>query len=267
MKTTTNAKVICLSVTAGWLVASVDLALAQEWEYSVHGGVANLPRYSGSDERMTTPVLGGKIVSPWGIFLDTHNGLGWGHDWENTKLSIFVGPSTERKDSKKNQHFGSDKLRGMGSIDSRAEFGISGSYTLGSVEFEAILKHAVKDGNDKENGLDYTHLELAVGTNFYKGQYGSFDANLNSRFGDSNYMQTWYGVSEHQASRSQFKAYKASGGMISNGTNLVWSLPITKQTTFATVLDVQYLTSEAGKSPIVERRLQTSMMGQVVYNF
>jgi outer membrane protein len=44
-------------------------------------------------------------------------------------------------------------------------------------------------------------------------------------------------------------------------------LPIDERWRLTTVLAVQYLASEASDSPIVERRLQTSLAGQVVYAF
>ena len=70
-----------------------------------------------------------------------------------------------------------------------------------------------------------------------------------------------------QASRSQFRAYDAHGGLVSRGADLTWSLPINDQWNVSTVLAVQYLAKEAADSPIVERRMQTSLAGQVVYSF
>lgn len=110
-------------------------------------------------------------------------------------------------------------------------------------------------------------MKLSISAPLYKGEYGSLVGSLNSQFGDSNYMRTWYGVSGAQASRSQFRAYDTHGGMISRGADLTWSLPIDERWSFTTVLAVQYLASEAADSPIVERRLQTSVAGQVVYTF
>ncbi|MBT2372227.1 MipA/OmpV family protein [Pseudomonas fluorescens] len=258
---------LCLSLTSLCLLTSANSVLAEDWQYSLKAGVANLPRYSGSDERVTAPLLGGEIISPWGIFLNTDKGLGWGYEGDNASFSAYVGTSAGRKDKKSSTHAGSDKLKGMGEIKTRAQVGISGSYTLGSVILGATLEHALKEDDHKDSGKTFTSLELTVGTNLYEGRYGSLDASLNSRFGDGNYMQTWYGVTTGQAAQSRFRAYDAKGGMISNGMTLVWSLPINEHTRFSTLLDVQYLANEAGNSPIVERRLQTSVMGVIDYTF
>ncbi|AZE61476.1 MULTISPECIES: MipA/OmpV family protein [Pseudomonas fluorescens group] len=260
-------KNLCLSFTSLCLLATAGTALAEDWQYSLNAGVANAPRYSGSDERMTAPVLGGKIVSPWGIFLDTDTGLGWGYEGNALSLSAYVGASDSRKDKNQSMHAGSKRLKGMGEIKSRPQLGVSAAYNLGGVIIGASLEHALKEDDHKDTGKAYTHLELSLGTNLYEGRFGSVDASLNSHFGDRDYLQTWYGVTTGQAARSRFKEYKAAGGNISNGMNLVWSLPINEHTQFSTLLDVQYLADKAGKSPIVERRLQTSVMGMVEYTF
>lgn len=263
----TSKKNLCLSITSLCLLTGADNVLAEEWAYSLKAGVANLPRYSGSDERVTTPVVGGAIVSPWGIFLDTDKGLGWGYEGDALSFSAYVGASASRKDKNASMHAGSKRLQGMGEIKSRPQLGVSARYNLGRVIAGATLEHALKEDDHKDSGKAFTHLELSLGTHLYEGRYGSVDASLNSHFGDRKYLQTWYGVTTGQAARSRFAAYKARAGNISNGMNLVWSVPISEHTRFSTLLDVQYLADEAGKSPIVERRLQTSVMGVLDYSF
>ncbi|MNJ37389.1 MltA-interacting protein MipA [compost metagenome] len=241
--------------------------LAEDWEYSLNAGIANMPRYSGSNERVTTPVLGGEIISPWGVFLNTEQGLGWRHKWDKASFNAYVGPSDERKDKKSSTHAGSNRLKGMGDIKSRAQLGISGNYDLGPLVLGATLEHALEEDDHNDTGKAYTSLELNVGIKLHEGQYGKFDLGFNSLFGDKNYMQTWYGVSTGQTASSRFQAYDAKAGLVSTGMNLTWAVPISKNTTFSTLLDVQYLSKEAGDSPIVERRLQSAVVGKLEYTF
>ncbi|KAF1030807.1 MAG: hypothetical protein GAK37_01094 [Pseudomonas sp.] len=262
-----RVKHLCLPLASLCLVAATGITQAQDWQYSLKAGVANLPRYSGSDERMTAPVLGAAVVSPWGIFLDTSKGLGWGYEGGGASFSAYVGESDARKDQNKTLHAGSDRLKGLGEIKSRAQLAVAGSYNLGGVIVGATLKHALEQDDKKDTGKAFTQLELSVGTNIYEGSYGSLDAGLSSHFGDSNYLQTWYGVTANQAEHSRFKAYKAGAGNISNGLNLAWSLPLSEHLELSTLLDVQYLADKAAKSPIVEQRLQTSVVGMVEYTF
>lgn len=262
-----RSKHLCLSITSVCLLADADTVLAQDWAYSLKAGVASMPRYSGSDERRTEPLLGGAIVSPWGIFLDSDKGLGWRYKDDALSFSAYVGASASRMDKNERLRAGSKRLKGMGEIKSRTQLGVSASYNLGGVIVGATLEHALKEDDHKDSGKAFTHLELSVGTNLYDGRYGVIDASLSSHFGDRDYLQTWYGVTTGQAAQSRFKAYNADGGNISNGMSLTWSVPISEHTQFSTLLDVQYLANEAGNSPIVERRLQTSVMGSLKYSF
>lgn len=172
-----------------------------------------------------------------------------------------------RKDRKAG-YKGSDELNGMGSIKSRPVIGLDGTYHLGPLILGASFEHALeKDDDDHDTGSSWNRLKLSISAPLYEGRFGKVTGGLNSQFGDSNYMRTWYGVSDAQASRSQFRAYKARAGLISRGADLTWSLPLDKQWSVSTVLALQYLNHEAVDSPIVERRLQTSLAGQVVYTF
>ncbi|QJI39693.1 MipA/OmpV family protein [Pseudomonas sp. ADAK2] len=258
---------MCLSLTSLCLLVPSTSACAEDWRYTLRAGAASVPRYSGSDERTVAPLLGAKVESPYGIFLDTDKGLGWAFDEDDFGLSVYIGASDVRKD-RKTGFKGSDELNGMGSIKARPVIGLDGKYHMGPIILGASFEHALeKDDDDHDTGSAWNRLKLSISAPFYEGEYGSVVGSLNSQFGDSNYLRTWYGVSNAQASRSQFRAHDTHGGLVSRGADLTWSLPIDERWSFTTVLAVQYLASEAADSPIVERRLQTSVAGQVVYAF
>ncbi|MGF6110544.1 MipA/OmpV family protein [Pseudomonas frederiksbergensis] len=258
---------MCLSLTSLCLLVPSTSACAEDWRYTLRAGAASVPRYSGSDERTVAPLLSAKVESPYGVFLDTEKGLGWAFDEDDFGLSVYIGASDVRKD-RKTGFKGSDELNGMGSIKARPVIGLDGKYHMGPIILGASFEHALeKDDDDHDTGSAWNRLKLSISAPFYEGEYGSVVGSLNSQFGDSNYLRTWYGVSNAQASRSQFRAHDTHGGLVSRGADLTWSLPIDERWSFTTVLAVQYLASEAADSPIVERRLQTSVAGQVVYAF
>ncbi|VVP81322.1 hypothetical protein PS918_02324 [Pseudomonas fluorescens] len=258
---------LCLSLTSCCLLLPIDSLHAEDWRYSLRAGVASAPRYSGSKEQVTAPLIGGEIVSPYGIFLDTQKGLGWAYDNNDFGLSVYIGASDARKD-RKTGFKGSDELNGMGSIKSRPVLGLDGRYHMGPVILGAELEHALEqDDEDHDTGSAWNRLKLSISAPFYDGHYGKVVGSLNSQFGDANYVRTWYGVSTAQASRSQFKAHDTRGGMVSRGADLTWTLPLDEQWSVNTVLAVQYLAGDAADSPIVERRMQASLAAQVVYTF
>ncbi|NBF06464.1 MipA/OmpV family protein [Pseudomonas sp. Fl5BN2] len=264
LKRSTTAAALWVS-TIGLTTASAPLH-AEDWKYGVHAGVASVPRYSGSDERTVAPLLGGEIVSPYGIFLNTDQGLGWGSEWGDLSFSTWVGASEERRD-KNHMGQGSKRLKGMGEIKSRAQFGAHLGYDLGPFELGATLTHAMKKNDRRDTGSAYSQLELSIGTQLYEGGFGSLDVSVNSLFGNADYLQTWYGVSDTQAANSRFSTYRAKGGRVSSGADLAWTLPLNEQTKLSTLLSMKYLSKEAGDSPIVDRRMQTSIGTQIEYSF
>lgn len=260
---------LCLSMTSFCLLLPADSLHAEDWRYTLRAGAASVPRYSGSDERVVAPLLGAKVVSPYGIFLDTEKGLGWAFDQDDFGLSVYIGASDVRKD-RKSGFKGSDELDGMGSIKSRPALGLDGTYHMGPIILGASFEHALEkdeDEDDDDTGSSWNRLKLSISTPFYEGDYGKVVGSLNSQFGDSNYVRTWYGVSAAQASRSQFRAHATHGGLVSRGAELTWSLPIDDRWSISSVLAVQYLAGDAADSPIVARRMQASLAGQVVYTF
>ncbi|MCW8278733.1 MipA/OmpV family protein [Pseudomonas sp. PCH199] len=258
---------LCLSLTSCCLLLPFDSAHAEDWRYSLRAGAASAPRYSGSKEQVVAPLVGGEIVSPYGIFIDTEKGLGWALDNDDFGLSVHIGASDVRKD-RKTGFKGSDELNGMGSIKSRPVLGLDGTYHMGPIILGAEFEHALeKDDDDHDTGSAWNRLKLSISAPFYDGNYGKVVGSLNSQFGDGDYVRTWYGVSTAQASRSQFKAHDTRGGLVSRGADLTWSLPLDEQWSVSTVLAVQYLAGDAADSPIVERRMQTSMAAQVQYTF
>lgn len=262
-----SLRTFSLSLTSLCLLLPADSLRAEDWHATLRGGAVNAPRYSGSDERVTAPLVGVEVVSPQGFFLDSLRGLGWGFDEDDFGLSVYIGASDVRKD-RKTGFKGSDELNGMGSIKSRPVLGVDGSYHMGPIILGASFEHALeKDGDDHDTGSSWNRLKLSINLPLYEGRFGKVIGGLNSQFGDSDYLRTWYGVSTAQASRSQFRAYAPKGGLIGRGADLTWTLPIDERWSVSSVLAAQYLSHEAADSPIVERRLQTSVVGQVAYTF
>ncbi|HBN9710053.1 structural protein MipA [Pseudomonas aeruginosa] len=254
---------LCL---AGTLASLCSAAVAEEWHYSIGLGATNAPRYSGSDERASAPLVDLEIDGPHGFFLGLDKGLGWKHEWPDASLSAYIGPSEQRKDRRSHFH-GSDRLNGMGSIRSRAQFGLAGTYDIGPFTLGATFEHALRKDSDRDTGSAYNSLELSLSSGLYEGRFGRLDGALNSRFGDGDYLRTWYGVSQRQAGRSRFEAYDANGGLVSIGASLTWSYPLGKDTTLVGLFDVQRLAGDAGDSPIVERRTQSALSALVEYRF
>ena len=114
-----------------------------QWSFYGTVGGAYVPRYSGSDESVAVPVFGFGVRSPYGIFLNTDHGLGWETNTMGSTFRIYVGPSASRKDHKKGLE-GSNALRGMGDIKSRAQVGFDAETDVGPVTLSASVQHAFR---------------------------------------------------------------------------------------------------------------------------
>ncbi|GGY16281.1 structural protein MipA [Paludibacterium paludis] len=231
----------------------------------VGGGVA--PRYSGSKDTATSPAYGLSIRSPYGVFLDSDSGLGWGTTLPNgVSTQVYVGLSGSRKDHRKHGE-GSDYLRGMGDIKSRASIGWDISAPIGPVVLSGSIRRALKQGSDKDTGKAYTQVHVGIGTDLVKGTGGTVSVLLGASFGDSNYMQTWYGVSAAQAGRTRFAAYRPKAGMESVSLGGSWSYPIDKHFSATLSVEAAQLVGDAGKSPLTQKKHQYSGGLMLGYQF
>ena len=237
-----------------------------QWSFYGTVGGAYVPRYSGSDESVAVPVFGFGVRSPYGIFLNTDHGLGWETNTMGSTFRIYVGPSASRKDHKKGLE-GSNALRGMGDIKSRAQVGFDAETDVGPVTLSASVQHAFKKGDDRDTGSAYTLFNLGASAKVYDGPAGKIGLSLNSTFGDGNYMRTWYGVSGRQSAKSGYRKYEAEGGLESIALGAVWSYPLSKSWTLTAAAEARRLFGDAKDSPIVKERNQYSVGTMVTYTY
>lgn len=239
---------------------------ADEWKFYGTLGVGYAPRYSGSDESAALPIFGLGIRSPGGFFLDTAHGLGWETEARGSTFRFYVGPSASRKDHKKGSE-GSNKLRGMGDIRSRAQVGMDAETQLGPVTLSATLVHAFKKGDGRDLGSAYTLFNLGADATVYEGPAGALSLALSGNFGDGNYMRTWYGVSERQSLRSGYRRYRPKGGLESVSLAATWALPLSKEWSWSVAAEARRLYGDAADSPIVKDRNQYSIGTMITYTY
>ncbi|MGE8656675.1 MAG: MipA/OmpV family protein [Achromobacter sp.] len=239
---------------------------ADQWKFYGTLGVGYAPRYSGSDESSALPIFGLGIRSPGGFFLDTAHGLGWETEALSSTFRFYLAPSASRKDHKKGSE-GSNQLRGMGDIKSRAQIGMDAETQLGPVTLSATVAHAFKKGDDRDVGSAYTLFNLGASATVYEGTAGSLSLGLTGTFGDGNYMRTWYGVSDRQSARSGYRRYRPKGGLESLGLGATWALPLSKEWSWSVAAEARRLYGDAADSPIVKDRNQYSIGTMITYTY
>ncbi|WMD21965.1 MipA/OmpV family protein [Achromobacter seleniivolatilans] len=250
----------------GLTVATGDERPEGQWTLYGTAGIGYAPRYSGSDESSVVPIVGAGVRSPNGFFLSTDHGLGWETQALDSTFRFYVAPSASRKDHKKGFQ-GSDKLRGLGDIKSRAQIGMDAETMVGPVTLSATIAHAFKKGDDRDVGSAYTLFNLGASTTVYEGSAGAVSLALSGTFGDGNYMRTWYGVSNQQSVKSGYRAYNPKGGLESIGLGATWTVPMGKDWSWTMAAETRRLFGDAADSPFVKERNQFSVGTMVTYTY
>jgi outer membrane protein len=232
-----------------------DRAATQAWQISLGGGALVAPEYPGADSYKASPVPAIDITYRNTIFLNSRNGLGAyaiNNDRYTLGGSLFFRGGRDEDDS--------DRLRGMGDIDAAAQGRIFGRVAFGPVDLGATL---TKDFG----GSDGFTADVTLSSNFKIGERIRLTPGGFVSYGDDDFMETWFGVSGDQSSRSGLARYDAGGSIKSVGAFLRGSYQLTDNWSLASSIRLEYLTGDAADSPIVEQRVQPSFALTVNYRF
>lgn len=249
------------------------------WEVSVGAAIASSFDYEGGKKTVSGLVPNVNIrykTDGYGTFGIGGKGLGlsWtAIDTDAYSLGVSVGANTGRKDDKDGTLFssGSKRLKGMGEIKSSADVSIFGHYTVGVPIMVQFTKNTgngkvdAKDGSFKGHGGTEISLSTEIPIPVTSAITLSISPSLN--WADSKYMQTYFGVTAAQSAKSGFKQYKADGGIKSVALSLGANYQFDKNWAANVGVTFSQLQGNAGKSPLVERKGQTSVLAGVSYTF
>ncbi|MFB9225228.1 MipA/OmpV family protein [Paracoccus cavernae] len=216
---------------------SFDLGLGAEYS----------PEYMGSDE---------KDVSPWIILRNASLGR-QGAAGETTD-GFSVLPSFNyvgRRDP--NDH---DALEGMENISAAGEVGVRLGYDLGpSTSYVTLRK-----GFGGHHGL---RGELGTKYDFRANDRLTFTGRANANYGNDDFAETYFGVTDAEAATSRYAAYRPDGGFHSVAVSLEARYAMTD--TLAVLGEIEYerLIGDAADSPLVEDKGQPSIKLGIVRRF
>ncbi|RWE17098.1 MAG: MipA/OmpV family protein [Mesorhizobium sp.] len=220
----------------------------------VAGGVMYAPKYEGSDEYEAVPIpmvsatIGRFTISPGGLDVDA---------WERNGFKVTlkggfdIGGGRKEKDSA--------HLKGLGDVKAGALVGGQVSYEMGPVELYASVDKTIggSDGMQGVLGANISHHY----NNFI------FGAGASATFADENYMQTYFGVTALQATRSGLRRYDAGAGLKRFDVEASVTYMATENWLVRGQVGVGFLTGDAKNSPIVRKTTQPSGMLFVGYRF
>lgn len=138
-----------------------------------------------------------------------------------------------------------DELDGLDDIDPTLELGLGAGYIWPNFEVYADARYGI-GGSDAwvgELGANYVarptdRLSLRIGPRFL--------------YGSENYTDTYFGISDEEAARSQFGAYDPEGGLVSAGVEMIATYRLGERWWLEGGAKWERYQGDAADSPIVQ---------------
>lgn len=250
---------LCISPGVQAQTAQTEAALIlrsmDEVNFTLGMGVAYAPKYQGSDEYQLagTPLIAAQIGP---FYLDPIRGLG-AEFQSSFGLNVGAGfrLDTGRDDK--------DKLRGMGRVHHSTVFDISLSQPLASwlvVDAGASLRIAGQRDRGNQYRLGLTFIP-------YQSETDVLTIGLGADFGDEDYNQTYFGVSNEQSARTGYRSYQAESGLHEQSLSFGWSHALDKHWALDSFVAFSKIGSKVKDSPIVFDDTGYSVGASISYNF
>jgi MipA family protein len=249
------------------------------WTISIGLGVISTPEYEGASKRATgvLPDLNVKYTTRdfGSVSLGSKSrGLSWTMiDKEAYSFGIGIQGDAGRKDNKNGSALqpGSKRLLGMGEIKPSFEVAAFGHVVLG-VPFMVQVAKGFGDGRPDAKdfsvrGPGGARVELSSEIPFEITKSFSLSVSPSVSWADSKFTQTYFGVTSEQSARSGFKEFKAKGGIRSVGWGVGASYKFDSNWSVNAFANYNQLQGDAGKSPLVQKKGQTTVTVGAAYLF
>lgn len=256
---------VALALAGSTSVAAEDEAPKKgPWEITVGAGAANLPEYPGSDEYETRglPVVSVRYKR---FFLGGAPGSGspaglgaYLYDGETFRLGTVLSVDG----TKPREESDDVSLRGLGDIDSAVRAGVFSSYRVAS--WLTLRAAALTDVSDKQQG---TTASIDVEFSYRPTARLTLTAGPGLTWSDEEYMQTFFGISDEQAARSDLAPYAPEAGVSVVRVSLGAQYQFSGQWFAGLRVSAAQLQGDATDSPIVQDKNQNLYALFVGYRF
>lgn len=222
-------------------------------------GVGAIPVYEGSSEYRALPVpliqyqSGHFFISPRAGLPAMGLKFDLAPDWTT---GAFVGMGLGRKADD------ADLTKGLEDIDFHGTYGAFIEWSPGDFSVIAAYRQAAKSGYGAT-------LDLRATYTAWRDTRNRVSIGANTQWADSDYMQTWFGVTPSQAARSRagLDTYSASSGFKSVSVFGTWTHNFNDRWAAVTTLGVSTLAGDARDSPLTDRETNAFAHVGVIYAF
>lgn len=251
-------KLRLVSLTSLLALATINGAQAEEdnWNFTLGAGALYGAAYEGSDKYVVTPIPDISAEYKDGLFFaNVFDGIGsYFLQGENYKVGASIGLDFGRDedDDKKN-------LQGMGDIDMGPTANLMGEYSFGPVQLSGKITRGTEDYG--------TTATLEIGTMFPVSENLMVMGSLGPTWADSEHMNSYFGVSSAQSTRSGYSRYRAESGLKSVGFTVGAFYSVTEHWDLKLMVKGDQLLGDAADSPITKDKFNPSFSLTTSYKF
>lgn len=250
--------ILARGALAGVMFTGAGAVYAQSTNF-IGLGVGAVPVYEGSSEYRALPVplinyqSGNFFITPrmglpaMGLKASLASDLDAG---------VFVGMALGRKADDADLTKGLDDIKFHGAYGAYVEWR-PGRYSLG-----AGYKQAARSGYGGTLELRASYAALMTEKN-------TVQVGIRTEWANSDYMQTWYGVTSSQSARSRegLSTYSPSSGFKNVGLYSTWIYRINPSWSTVSTIGVNTLLGDARDSPLTDRKTNVFGSVGVTYRF
>jgi outer membrane scaffolding protein for murein synthesis (MipA/OmpV family) len=213
------------------------------------------PNYQGASEQKASAVPGVFIQAANGVFADPLNGIGYvfapaGDLQYGLRVNIETGRSVD------------DALPGFDKVKARLNPGAFANYVVND---KLTLRSALRLGMG--DGADGSLLHLGASYKVLQAGFFSMTLSASLKYADSNYLQTYFGVSPAQSNASGLKAYQPSAGFVASKVGVTAAMPLSREVFVFANVSTQRLMGDAANSPLTRQKMLPSAFLGAVYSF
>lgn len=236
-----SAAGIAMNVVGAKAADEPDTASTQsKWSVVIGGGGTYAPDYEGSDDYEFQPFPFASIVYDDFIFVE---GMSLGANLLNYE-GLKAGPIARYAGGRDEDD--NDALDGLGDVDDSIELGGFLRYELGIWSATMTVTQDVAGGHEGMLAEMSTGVAMPLSDSVRASVEGS------ATWADSNYMETFFGVSGSQALRSGYGRYEADAGFKDVGITLGLDYMVTEAIGVSGRVQYKKLLGDAADSPIVK---------------
>ncbi|MBU3031309.1 MipA/OmpV family protein [Paracoccus marinaquae] len=244
-------KALVLAVLCASLATAAD---AQDLKFGDRWGTLSADIGLGASYGAIYPGAQDNEFSPWIVLRNASFGAPGKGDLDGFTILPSFGYAGERKESD------DEALRGMGDISAAYEFGAQVSYGYGPVNayVRTLQGFGGHHGITGEVGVRY-RSEINDRLTLW--------STLETTYGDSEFVETYFGVSGSQSLSSGNPVYEPGGGFTMAAARVTARYALGEKTALTGEVEYGRLIGDAADSPIVQDRNQSVIRLGITRNF